>query len=211
MEGLKPSNTVKVEVGQYYQRSVYFAPFDICQQGLILTYMLLLVSLFLLSIELLVYSTLRLIRGCKELDLQLPCTAEECLVIADGFKSKSYKEAITNCIGAIDRYLLRIIIPAPKEQAGNVRSFFPGHYRNAVVLIYKHYVTITRAFYFFEIAAPGSINDRESIKEFGLLTRLTVLPKLFVIIGDSAYEPMERLIPMFYGVNKFNTHVLWGN
>jgi DDE superfamily endonuclease len=149
-----------------------------------------------------VYRTLRLIIECKQLDLQLPRTAEECVKIADGFRLKSYKQAITNCIGAIDGYLLRIITP-PKDQAGNVRSYYSGHYSCYGINIQAVCDHQSR-FLFFAIAAPGSVNDREAVKETGLLEKLKQLPKLYVLIGDAAYEPTERLVPIFYGVNRQN-------
>lgn len=74
------------------------------------------------------YLTLRLIIGCKELDFRFPKTEADCLVLADGFRSVSYLDAIANCVGAIDGYLLRIITPT-RKQAGNVKSFYSGHYQ----------------------------------------------------------------------------------
>lgn len=75
-----------------------------------------------------VYRCLRLIDNCEQLDIHLPQTLEECTVAAEGFRSVSFGHAIVNCIGAVDGYLLRIYTP-PKNQAGNVKSFFSGHYQ----------------------------------------------------------------------------------
>jgi hypothetical protein len=44
------------------------------------------------------------------------------------FKSISYNEAIMNCIGIIDGYLLRIKTPS-RIHVGNVKSYFSGHYQ----------------------------------------------------------------------------------
>lgn len=57
------------------------------------------------------YKTLRLIIACDELMIKMPTTTEECRVLADGFRNLSYGEAITNCVGAEDGYLLRINTP----------------------------------------------------------------------------------------------------
>lgn len=147
-----------------------------------------------------VYRTLRLIVACKELEICLPATEEECKVLANGFRGISFKEAITNCIGVIDGYLLRIYTP-PKAQAGNVKSYFSGHYQCYGINI-QAICDHNSRFLYFAIAAPGSVNDREAVKEAGILTALSALPELFVIIGDAAYEPSERLVPMFFGVNR---------
>jgi hypothetical protein len=138
-----------------------------------------------------VYLTLRLIIECPKLDIKLPQTKKECEAAAARFRSISYKEAITNCIGVIDGYLLRIYTP-PKAQTGNVKSYYSGHYScygiNIEAVCDHH-----SRFIFFAIAAPGSA------KETGLMKALAPLPKLFVIIGDAGYEPSERIIPLFYG------------
>jgi hypothetical protein len=136
-----------------------------------------------------VYRTLRLIIDSKELEIKLPATKEECIAAAAGFRSISYKEAITNCIGVLDGYLLRIITP-PKDQAGNVRSYYSGHYK-CYGLNIQAVCDHQSRFIFFAIAAPGSTNDRDAVKETGLLQHLEKLPKVFVIIGDAAYEPSE--------------------
>lgn len=56
--------------------------------------------------------------------------------------------------------------------------------------------------YFFSVAAPGSANDREAIKETGLFDLLDNLPPGFALIGDAAYDPSEKIVPMFYGIHK---------
>jgi DDE superfamily endonuclease len=147
-----------------------------------------------------VYRCLRLIIACKELDLKLPRTEEECVEVANGFRSISFNEAIMNCIGAIDGYLLRINTPSKKE-AGNVKSYYSGHKQSHGINIQAMCDHHSR-FLFFSVAAPGSVNDREAVKESGLLEKLEQLPKEFIVIGDAAYEPSERLVPMFFGIKK---------
>lgn len=47
------------------------------------------------------------------------------------------------------------------------------------------------------------MNDREAIKENGLLDLLEIMPNDFVIIADAAYEPAsEKIVPMYYGVQR---------
>lgn len=149
-----------------------------------------------------VHRVIRLIATCDELSYGLPKTLAECESVADGFRSISQGDAIPNCIGAVDGYLLRIYTP-PKECAGNVRSFYSGHYACSGVNIQALCDSKSR-FLYLSVAAPGSVNDREAIKESLLLEELEKnnTPAMFVIIGDAAYEPSERLVPMFYGISR---------
>jgi hypothetical protein len=64
----------------------------------------------------------------KALEIHFPDTTAELEAAVKGFASISYKEAIRNCVGVIDGYLLRIKVPR-KDEVGNVRSYFSGHYQ----------------------------------------------------------------------------------
>jgi DDE superfamily endonuclease len=149
-----------------------------------------------------VYRTLRLIIDCKALEIKFPTTMTECKAAADGFRSISFREAITNCIGVIDGYLLRIYTP-PKNTAGNVKSYYSGHYQCHGINIQAVCDHHSR-FIFFAVAAPGSTNDRDAIKETELPKVLEAVPDGFVIIADAAYEPTERVVPMYYGNSRNN-------
>jgi DDE superfamily endonuclease len=147
-----------------------------------------------------VYKTMKLIINCKELQINLPKNEVECQVAAEGFQSISCKGAIANCIGVVDGYLLRIYTPT-KTDAGNVKSYFSGHYQcHGINLqaVCDHHCR----FIFVSVAAPGSVNDRDAIQENGLQSALDKLPKIYVVIGDAAYQASERIVPMFFGVNR---------
>lgn len=149
------------------------------------------------------YKVFILIDECPELALKLPTNAEQCVEVSDGFRSISYKEAITNCIGAVDGYLLRTITPI-RKQAGNVKSFYSGHYQCPgmnIQAVCDHH----SRFLFFCISGPGSMNDREAIKESGLLDDIRNLPEPYVIIADAAYEATEQVVPVFYGISRQDT------
>jgi DDE superfamily endonuclease len=147
-----------------------------------------------------VYNTLRYINDCKELEIKFPITVKECEEAAEGFRSISHKEAITNCIGVGDGYLLRIYTP-PRNLAGNVRSYFSGHYQCSGINIQAVCDHRSR-FIFFAVAAPGSANDRDAIKETGLPNLLEQVPDPYVIIVDAAYDPSEKVVPMFFGPSR---------
>jgi hypothetical protein len=61
-----------------------------------------------------------------ELKLSFPQTLEEFREAALRFASISQGDAIINCIGAIDGYLLHTEAP-PKSVIGQVRAYFSGH------------------------------------------------------------------------------------
>jgi hypothetical protein len=147
-----------------------------------------------------VYKTMQAINNCSSLDIKFPKTSLECKSVADGFRSISTKEAITNCIGVIDGYLLRIYTP-PKADAGNVRCFFSGHYQCYGINI-QAICNHNCRFLFFSLAAPGSTNDRDAVLETGIPKALDNVPEGFCVIGDAAYEASERLVPLFYGVSR---------
>jgi hypothetical protein len=75
-----------------------------------------------------VRKTIQAICNCPELNLKFPTTVTECQAIAEGFRLVSPRESIVNCVGCVDGYLMQIETPS-REDAGNVRSFFSGHYQ----------------------------------------------------------------------------------
>ena len=65
---------------------------------------------------------------CDELQISFPSTDTELQTAADGFKSISSHGVVDGCIGCLDGILLKIQTPSAKE-AGNVKSYFSGHYQ----------------------------------------------------------------------------------
>jgi DDE superfamily endonuclease len=147
-----------------------------------------------------VYRTLKAINNCSKLEIKFPTTLQECQLAAGGFRSVSTKEAITNCIGLIDSYLLRIYTPT-KAEAVNVRCFFSGHYQCYGINI-QAICDHNCRFIFFALAAPGSTNNRDAVLETGIPNAIDKVPENFCIIGDAAYEPSERLVPLYYGISR---------
>ena len=123
------------------------------------------------------------------------------------FRRISPNGCILNCVGAVDGYLLSIDVPN-KEEAGNVRSYFSGHYQRYGINVQACCDASSR-FIYFELAGPGSANDRFAITEtncMGTSLRATIegLPPGYVVIGDPAYECTEHLISLFYGNQRRN-------
>ena len=146
-----------------------------------------------------VRKTTHAINSVDELEIKFPTTFEECKVAAAGFENISFQSAIANCIGAIDGYLVAIDTP-PQIDVGNVRSYFSGHYQKYGINIQAVCDHLCR-FIFVAVTAPGSINDRDAIKETPLPYLLHNLPQGFVVIADAAYEATEHLVSLFYGVH----------
>ena len=146
-----------------------------------------------------VMKTTHAINSVDELEIKFPTTFEECKVAAAGFENISFQSAIANCTGAIDEYFVAIDTP-PQSDVGNVRSYFSGHYQKYGINIQAVCDHLCH-FIFVAVAAPGSINDRDAIKETPLPHLLRNLPQGFVVIADAAYKATEHLVSLFYGVH----------
>jgi DDE superfamily endonuclease len=153
------------------------------------------------------HKTLRCICKCASLDILFPKSLEDCNKLAAGFLSCTSKGSIINCVGALDGFLLCIDTPSESE-AKNQRSFFSGHYQRNGVNI-QAICDSNKMFLYFAVTGPGSMGDRmamhENICDQGTLSELVEkLPGKFVVIADAAYEATEKVVPMFYGVQKYN-------
>jgi DDE superfamily endonuclease len=146
-----------------------------------------------------VKKTLRVIAKCPALAISFPQTHAECQERADGFVAKSLTDAIVNCVSVVDGIHIRI--KSPPKYVGNVRSYFSGHHHTTGINFQAACDEECR-FTYAAMAGSGSANDRVAIKETKLYALMERMPKGFVVIGDAAYEPTERLIPLFYGAKR---------
>jgi hypothetical protein len=97
----------------------------------------------------------------------------------------------------LDGYLLAINTPN-KKYAKNVRSYFSGHYQRNGVNIQAMCDAHCR-FTFLGVGGPGVSKDRQAVKMSGLSQLIENLPPGYIAIGDCAYQPTEKLIPIFGG------------
>ena len=150
------------------------------------------------------YKTLLAICQCEALDIVFPNGVDECARLASGFRLKSENECIGNCVGAVDGYLLSIETPS-KEEAGNVRSYFSGHYQKYGINV-QAMCDSNCVFRYFAISAPGSCNDRVAIKEktkgVSLFSLIQQLPDKYVVIANAAYDATEHIVPIFLARKK---------
>ena len=137
---------------------------------------------------------------CPALQLKFPQTQIECQEAAMGFRSISHDEAIDNCVAAIDGYLLHTEQPA-KRIVGNQRQYYSGHYKKFGINI-QAACDHQSVFTYFALAGPGASNDKVAIEQCSLGKLIDNLPEGFCAIGDAAYDPTERLTPIFYGVSQ---------
>jgi hypothetical protein len=107
------------------------------------------------------WQTIFTLYDCEQLKISFPQTNEECREVASAFASISRGEAIVNCVGAIDGYLLHTAAP-PKSVIGNVRSYFSGHYQQYGVNIQACCDHLLR-FTYIAVACPGVMNDNQAI------------------------------------------------
>jgi hypothetical protein len=108
--------------------------------------------------------------------------------------------AIANCVGVVDGYLLRIKTPT-REEVGNVRSYFSGHYQCNGLNV-QAVADYKSRFLFIAIAGPGSMSDRYAIRETSLWEKISNLPAGYCIIGDNAYQATEHLVPIYGGADR---------
>ena len=112
-----------------------------------------------------------------------------------GFRSVSHDKAIDNSVAAIDGYLLHTEQPA-KKIVGNQR-----HYKKFGINI-QAACDHQSVFTYFALAGPSASNDKVAIEQCSLGKLIDSLPEGFCAIGDAAYDPTERLTPIFYGVSR---------
>jgi hypothetical protein len=144
------------------------------------------------------WKTCKAICNCPELAIIWPKTLADCQVAAANFADISRENAILNCVGVVDGYLLRINTPSKKE-AGNVKSFFSGHYQCHGLNVQAVSDHLSR-FIYFAVAGPGVMGDNDACKEVDLYELIEKLPVGFCVIGDCAYSPTEHLVPIYGGV-----------
>jgi DDE superfamily endonuclease len=150
-----------------------------------------------------VWKTITAVCKADELQLKFPKTNEDIGQAKRGFASKSTDAIIDNCVGVVDGYLLRIIVP-PKTEVGNVKSFFSGHYQcygMNVQAVADHQCRFT----FLAVSGPGVMCDREAIGETSLKELIEGLPFGVCVIGDAAYCPTEHMVPVYAGLAKLNS------
>ena len=83
---------------------------------------------------------------------------------------------------------------------GNVQSYFSGHYQHYRVNVQAKCNHLCH-FTYSDFASPGSVNDRDAIKETSLPLLLRNVLAGFIIIGDAAYEASEKIVSLFYVVD----------
>jgi DDE superfamily endonuclease len=150
-----------------------------------------------------VWKTITAICKVEDLRPRFPQTKEEIEAAMKGFTSISYDGIINNCVGVVDGYLLRIKVPS-KNEVGNVKSFFSGHYQcygMNVQAVADHH----SRFLFLALSGPGVMGDRQAIHETSLNQLIESLPIGACVIGDAAYCPTERMIPVYQGLAKLQS------
>jgi hypothetical protein len=115
-----------------------------------------------------------IVAKCIALRLNFPKTKEEVAAAIAGFASVSTDQAVYNCVGVVDGYLMRIKVPSKKE-VKNVRFFFSGHYQWYGINI-QAAADHQSCFIHLSFAAPGVTGDRDAIKQCSLYDLIEDLP-----------------------------------
>jgi hypothetical protein len=147
-----------------------------------------------------VWQVIDAINMIPQLQFHFPTTFEECADAAASFEAISYGKAISNCCLVVDGYLARITAPV-RRLAGNVRSYFSGHYQCYGVNCQAAFDSLSR-FIFFAVAGPGNMGDREALYECGLGQLIDRLPGHYVAILDCAYMPTDHAVPLYCSIDR---------
>jgi hypothetical protein len=147
-----------------------------------------------------IWKTITALVECQELALKWPEFPNEIQSAIAGFATISFNGVINNCVGVVDGFLLRTRVPS-KREVKNVRSFFSGHYQCYGINCQGVSDSASR-FLYFAVAAPGISKDRDAIQHCGLSELIEDLPKGICVIGDTAYEPTEHLVPIYQGQDR---------
>ena len=137
---------------------------------------------------------------CPELGLIFPKSVAECQQVAGGFASISTGNAITNCVGAIDGFLMPIKVPT-KAEVSNVTAYYSGHYARYGINVQAICDSYCR-FTFLSASSPGSVNDRVAYEHCNVKSFVECLPDDYAILADAAYAPTEHCLPMYYGIKR---------
>ena len=137
------------------------------------------------------------------LDIKLPQTAAEWEEVRKGFADKSSSGLMNGCVGAIDGFLQPIIAPW-KNEVGNVKAYFSGHYQS-FGLNCQAACDIRLKFLYFGVVAPGKTNDNAAYPLCSILRRTIMnLHQGLYFVGDAAYSLEENLLVTFVGSQKLD-------
>lgn len=134
--------------------------------------------------------------------MKFPKSPEECAPLAASFERISHQSVFTNCVGALDGYHLPIQPPSRSYTTdNNVRSssYFSSHYESCGINIQACCDAHCR-FTFLGIGGAGGITkDRAAVIDSGLADLIEGLPQGYICLADCAYQPTEKLIPLYGG------------
>ena len=145
----------------------------------------------------LLWKTIKAINNCPELQITWPYTKDRQLECATGFTSISTNCALQDCVAMLnlDGYHLQTITPSKKE-VHNVQSYFSGHYQTYGVNIHA-VCDHNCCFLFIRVAGPGIMGDCQAIHECGLSKLVESTCGVLYCIGDCAYTPTKKLLPIY--------------
>ena len=95
---------------------------------------------------------------------------------AAGFSSISTNRVMTECVAVLDGYHMEIVTP-PKKEVHNVKSYFSCHYQTYGINV-QAACDHNCCFLFIGVGGPGTICDREAVKDSGLYDIVEKLPGL---------------------------------
>jgi len=100
----------------------------------------------------------------------------------------------------LDDFLLQIKVPS-KNETGNVKAYFSGHYQTYGINVQAACDHKCR-FVYAALAEPGGANDIAAYRKIQFSQMVQKLPLKKFVIGDNAYVCSETLLTPFSGLEK---------
>eukprot|EP00918_Siedleckia_nematoides_P084398 GHVU01185436.1.p1 GENE.GHVU01185436.1~~GHVU01185436.1.p1 ORF type:complete len:435 (-),score=16.09 GHVU01185436.1:448-1752(-) len=134
---------------------------------------------------------------CPELAYHFPYTRDEINDAALAWAALSSHGVVRGCVGAMDGLLVRIRAPS-RNETGNVRSYFSGHYHCYGILVLGVCDHMCR-FTHMTVASPGGGSDITAFRNSEIRELTNRLPMGRFMVADNAYICTETVITPFSG------------
>jgi DDE superfamily endonuclease len=147
-----------------------------------------------------VWDAVYAINQCGALDMRFPQTQAECASAAAGFTATICKNSpLRYVVGAVDGLFIKRNAPRLSETL-HVQRYFNGH-KMGFGLNLQAACDHSLRFIGASCNTPGSTNDYTAWTMSDLDRLTEALPLPYILVGDAAYPPTERMITPLPGSN----------
>jgi len=116
---------------------------------------------------------------------------------------KILEGVINGCVGVIDDFFQRTLMPRKKDCANNQTAYVSGQYEHYGVNC-QGIFDVEGRYLFFGVASPGKTNDALSFVNAGCRKILRDVPASTYVVCDEAFDLSRNLITPFTGSQTAN-------